>query len=103
LNNKQTILQQIKQAALEVDPSAQVILFGSQARGDVREESDWDILVLTGKPVDAALKQLFLEKFMDIQLDMGISIGAIIRTKTYWDEHQIIPLFREISKEGVVL
>jgi uncharacterized protein len=35
--------QHIKQAILEIDPSAQVILFGSRARGNASPQSDWDI------------------------------------------------------------
>jgi len=28
----------------KVDPDAEVILFGSRAKGEEREDSDWDIL-----------------------------------------------------------
>jgi predicted nucleotidyltransferase len=32
------------------DPNAEVILFGSHARGQATEESDWDILILIDRP-----------------------------------------------------
>lgn len=37
----------IRQNIRETDPNAQVILYGSRARGEERNDSDWDILVLT--------------------------------------------------------
>lgn len=51
MQSEQAILFGIK-AVLEVVPDAGVILFGSRARKEAREESDWDILVLTDEQVD---------------------------------------------------
>jgi len=33
-------------------PVVDVILFGSRARGDFRNDSDWDILIVTAKKLD---------------------------------------------------
>jgi len=35
-----------KKYGIEID---KIILFGSRARGDYREDSDWDILIVTKK------------------------------------------------------
>ncbi|MEY8486706.1 nucleotidyltransferase domain-containing protein [Parabacteroides sp. ASD2025] len=45
----QLMLSQIKQNVHEVDPTVQVWLYGSRAKGNAREDSDWDILVLSSK------------------------------------------------------
>jgi predicted nucleotidyltransferase len=41
----------IKQTIGRIDPNAQIILYGSRARGTERIDSDWDILILTDYPV----------------------------------------------------
>ena len=44
------IIQAIIDTAKSVVPQgAEVILFGSQARGDARDGSDWDVLILLDK------------------------------------------------------
>ena len=51
-NSKDAILKSIKEAVLQVEQEAKVILFGSRARGDAREESDWDVLIIAPNEVD---------------------------------------------------
>jgi len=35
-------------------------LFGSRARGDYSEDSDWDILIVTKKKLDSRIRERFL-------------------------------------------
>ena len=45
------ILKEIKRIAKEVLPKgAQLILYGSRARNEADEDSDWDLLILLDKP-----------------------------------------------------
>ena len=41
------VFSSIRNVAMKLKPeNGKIILFGSQARGDAHENSDWDILVL---------------------------------------------------------
>ncbi len=43
-------LYRLKAEIQKIEPTAQLILYGSRARGDARPDSDWDLLLLTEKP-----------------------------------------------------
>ena len=61
-------LQAVKQSVQEIDPQAEVWLFGSRARGDARPDSDWDFLVLTEKPVDRVYKRTMRDHLRELRL-----------------------------------
>ena len=44
--DKNHIIQLIKSSVLATEPNATVVLYGSYARGDNREDSDIDLLIL---------------------------------------------------------
>jgi len=62
---KETILNVSKRHNVKID---RVILFGSRARGDYREDSDWDILIVTEEKLDKKTWESFLH---------GVSLALI--------------------------
>lgn len=80
------ILAQIKAAVLEVIPDAKVYLFGSRARGDWHEESDWDILVLTGKEVNRELRSRIHKAVYPISLEINDFINHVTVNENEWKE-----------------
>ena len=50
--DRDILLKQVKEAVWKIEPTAEVILYGSRARGDSTCESDWDFLVLVDGPVE---------------------------------------------------
>lgn len=95
----------IKQNVHEVDPHAQVWLYGSRVRGDAREDSDWDVLVLSDKD-----KLTFNEEeaFMDHICELMVRTGQAIQifaygTKDWHTNHAITPFYQNITKEAKLL
>ncbi len=79
-------------------------MFGSRARGDYKEDSDWDVLVLMDKEQnEAAHKIKLMDAIYEVELSLGQIITPIIRNKRLWKNLEISPLFNEVKKDGVVL
>lgn len=88
----------IKQHVAELDPNADVVLYGSRARGDDQIDSDWDILVLT----DSHSERRFRHKLYDLELETGESFSVIVYSKHDWHKRQnITPFYRNVSREGL--
>ena len=49
---ERVLLAQCREAVWAVVPGAEVILYGSRARGDARTDSDYDLLVLVAGEMD---------------------------------------------------
>ncbi len=87
-----------------VDPKAEVMLFGSRARGDEREDSDWDVLVLTDYPVDLNKEREFRDKTYEVELETEEPISIFVYSKQDWKTTQrVTPFCQNVSKEGIVL
>jgi predicted nucleotidyltransferase len=97
------ILRGLKNAVLNVDSSAEVILFGSMARGDNKEESDWDILIITDNKVDSQIKSLFGKVLLQIELDFLIGISMIVKNREEWRNFENTDLYQNIEEDGILL
>jgi uncharacterized protein len=94
----------IKQNIAEIDSHAQVILYGSRARGDERSDSDWDILVLTDYPVNFEKERTFRNHLFDLELETGEAFSIFVYAKAEWDSKlKITPFYRSVTKEGIRL
>ncbi len=95
------IVKQVKQEITRIDGRAEVVLFGSRARGDYRQDSDWDFLILLHRPLDSTLKALILERLYNLELTSGEIISALIHTRSEWEERSVTPIYQIIEEEGV--
>ncbi|MFO8018532.1 MAG: nucleotidyltransferase domain-containing protein, partial [Promethearchaeia archaeon] len=101
---KSQIRRLIREYVNSVDSKAEVILYGSRARGDERADSDWDILILTDYPVDLATEEKFRDKLYDLELEIDEPLSVFIYSKNEWKRRQrITPFYRNVNKEGIAL
>ena len=50
IKNREIVLNAIRSTLSQIGPAGtKVVLFGSRARGDARDDSDWDILIILDK------------------------------------------------------
>ena len=101
-----SILKKVKQAICEIEPQAQVILFGSRARHEtVPDVSDWDFLILVDGLVDDARKDRIRHRLYEIEWDTDEVLSAIIYSHQEWNGayHQILPFHHNVEKEGLIL
>jgi predicted nucleotidyltransferase len=87
-----------------IDPKAKVVLFGSRARGDAKNDSDWDLLILIDSQNIREKEELFRDKIFDLELEIGEIISMFVYNNKDWtSRHKVTPLYKSIKKEGVVL
>ena len=85
---------------------SKVIVYGSYARGDYRENSDVDVMILT-KLSDEEIKKIdtkIYDMAYDIELEKGIHISVIIKNEEhfkYWEN--TLSFYRNVKEEGVLI
>jgi len=98
----QHISQLIRHYINAIDPKAEVILYGSRARGDERPDSDWDILVLTDYSVDLKTERKFRDKLYDLELETGEPLSIFVYSKNDWQiKQRITPFYENVTQEGI--
>ena len=90
----------VKKEVKLFDSEAEIVLFGSRARGDWRKDSDWDFLILLKAEISEPLKREIRDKIYEIELETEEVISTLIENKRDWLKYEITPLYQNIEKEG---
>jgi len=98
------LLQRCRQAIHAVVPDADVILYGSRARGDAAEDSDYDILVLVDQSADMAMHERLISSVSPLQ-DDGAVLTLTVYNRDLWNSrlYKAMPFHENIDREGVLL
>ncbi len=99
------LIEEIKHAVYEVEPKAEIILYGSRSRGDATTGSDWDLLILVPGPVDDERTDRIRHRLYEIEWHSGEIISSIVRSRKEWDSqlYQSMPFYRRVQQEGIRL
>ena len=101
-----TIKEQIMKSLDEMGVSVEsIILFGSRARGDYNEDSDYDILIVTEKTYPFKEKIKISEAVRDRVVKLHIPSDIIVRSHDEVDyfRDKISSVIREAVEEGILL
>jgi len=95
------IFENICKMKRQLLPNDRMVLFGSQARGDARPDSDWDLLLLLNKK---RKEQSDKDKAFEFVM-MGWDYGTYLSIKTYteeqWEKGKFFPFYKNVEKEGI--
>ena len=99
------LLQDCKLAIQRIVPGAEVVLFGSRARGQVNQYSDYDLLVLTDTPANISTKEQLVSEIYPLELEAEKMISLVVYNKQQWNSppYKTMPLHLNIDHEGIVL
>jgi predicted nucleotidyltransferase len=103
-STREEIFNSIKGVLLSVAPEGKVILYGSRARGDAREDSDWDLLVLLNKPrIESTDFDIISYPLCELGWKEGEQFSPKLYTVKEWEERSFTPFYKNIEEEGIEL
>jgi len=103
--SKDNVIFAIRQVAnTGIPKGAKVILFGSQARGDAKDDSDWDVLVLIDKDsLSPSDHDLYSYPFWELGWKIDAMIHPAVYTLKDWNT-KANSIFRiNVERDGIVL
>ena len=99
------IVKQIKQTIEKTEPTATTILYGSEARGDARADSDIDVLILLeGDKRNLRREEEISGALYDLELNTGVLISPMIILRKQWENRPFkTPFYVNVMNEGIKL
>lgn len=104
--DKKNIINKIAAVLRELAPDGRRILYGSVARGDDRDDSDIDVLVIL--PDDVRSNSFYKRKLeihgrlADLEIDYGVPISPLVVMKNHWERFKT-PFTINVERDGIML
>ena len=100
---KKDIIHYIRDVAKEILPlNAKVILFGSRAHNDAREDSDWDLLIILDKEKrEVSDIERYACPFIELGYELHAEINPVVYTQKEWESRRFTMFHHNVEKEGI--
>ncbi len=81
-----------------------IILYGSSVRGELDEESDIDLLIITKKALSRKIRHKITEIVFEVNLKYETNYSTFVVDHDSWENgpYSILPIHEEIEREGVI-
>ena len=102
---EKTLLGRCRAEIEKIDPSAEVILYGSRARGEAEPDSDYDLLVLTDGQVSLKSEDVLRRQLFPIEIETGSVITVFLVKRKDWNSalYASMPFHKNVENDGIVL
>ena len=98
------IIRLIQQTVRQQEPNADIILYGSRARGEARKDSDWDVIVIIDKPTLKFSEKGMIDYTLWTKgLELGEEINTFEYTRKQWDDLPPSLFKHNVITEGIKL
>jgi predicted nucleotidyltransferase len=97
------ILENIRTLKRRLLPNDRLILYGSQARGNARPDSDWDLLLLLDKEASITQEEdtKYGYPFTRMGWDYGVYLSVFLYTVKEWEARKMSPFYINVKQDGI--
>ncbi len=87
-----------------VDQRGSVYLYGSRARGNASENSDWDLLIVTDDSISTKDSfERFAFPFAEIGWKYGAQITPLLYSKSEWEAESGTSFHQNVESEAILI
>lgn len=101
LKKIERIISRVRESALKIEGVDRLILYGSCVRGEAKEDSDIDILIVVDDSINPREVEEKLDDLLfEILLEEKKLVSLVVVKKSVF-ENSRLPLFLNVREEGV--
>lgn len=106
MTREEYVLNAIRDKAREVLPEGSLVrLFGSRARNEAHEDSDWDVHILVPGEEKLPLKVIsdLSYPFAELGWELDEEINVLMHSFKGWEKRSFLPLYKNIEKDAKII